>query len=220
MILLWYTCCMQVADSLSGREKAYEFIKDTILAAPEMQGRFISEQDVANQIGVSRTPIREALLLLAAEDLVQLMPKKGAYVAPLSSRQITELMELRGVIERYAAERTMAEGTVPLETMKAYIEEQRVQQHDAREFIDVDRQFHAVLVSATGNELLTKTYEGLRARQVRAGVVALFRANNRQQAVIDEHNAIVAALESGDVGAATAAITAHLDTTLKVLLNG
>ncbi|ANZ38936.1 GntR family transcriptional regulator [Lentzea guizhouensis] len=211
---------MQVADSLSGREKAYEFIKDTILAAPEMQGRFISEQDVANQIGVSRTPIREALLLLAAEDLVQLMPKKGAYVAPLSSRQITELMELRGVIERYAAERTMAEGTVPLETMKAYIEEQRVQQHDAREFIDVDRQFHAVLVSATGNELLTKTYEGLRARQVRAGVVALFRANNRQQAVIDEHNAIVAALESGDVGAATAAITAHLDTTLKVLLNG
>ncbi|WP_231642363.1 GntR family transcriptional regulator [Nocardia sp. NRRL S-836] len=220
MILLWYTCCMQVADSLSGREKAYEFIKDTILAAPEMQGRFISEQDVANQIGVSRTPIREALLLLAAEDLVQLVPKKGAYVAPLSSRQITELMELRGVIERYAAERTMTEGTVPLETMKAYIEEQRVQQHDPREFIDVDRQFHAVLVSATGNELLTKTYEGLRARQVRAGVVALFRANNRQQAVIDEHNAIVAALESGDVGAATAAITAHLDTTLKVLLNG
>ncbi len=114
----------------------------------------------------------------------------------------------------------MTEGTVPLETMKAYIEEQQAQQHDPREFIDVDRQFHAVLVSATGNELLTKTYEGLRARQVRAGVVALYRANNRQQAVIDEHNAIVAALESGDVGAATAAITAHLDTTLKVLLNG
>src|ERR1041384_4755588 len=111
MILLWYTCCMQAADSLSGREKAYEFLKDTILADPEMQGRFISEQDVANQIGVSRTPIREALLLLAAEDLVQLVPKKGAYVAPLSSRQITELMELRGVIERYAAERTMTEGT-------------------------------------------------------------------------------------------------------------
>jgi DNA-binding GntR family transcriptional regulator len=207
-------------DGLSGREKAYEFLKDTILADPEMQGRFISEQDIANQIGVSRTPIREALLLLAAEDLVQLVPKKGAYVAPLSSRQITELMELRGVVERYAAERTMAEGTVPLRKMMELIEQQRFLVEDPRQFIDVDRQFHALLVAATGNELLAKTYEGLRARQVRAGVVALYRAHNRQQAVIDEHDAIVAALESGDVGAATAAITAHLDTTLKVLLGG
>ncbi len=205
---------------MSGREKAYEFLKDTILADPGMQGRFISEQDIANQIGVSRTPIREALLLLAAEDLVQLVPKKGAYVAPLSSRQIAELMELRGVIERYAAERTMGEGTVPLARMKELIEQQRTLFDDAREFIDVDRQFHALLVAATGNELLAKTYEGLRARQVRAGVVALFRVHGRQQAVLDEHEAIVAALESGDARAATAAITAHLDTTLRVLLNG
>ncbi|HEX8870943.1 MAG TPA: GntR family transcriptional regulator, partial [Lentzea sp.] len=130
---------------MSGREKAYEFLKDTILADPEMQGRFISEQDVANQIGVSRTPIREALLLLAAEDLVQLVPKKGAYVAPLSSRQITELMEIRGVVERYAAERTMAEGTVPLRKMVELIEQQRWLVEDARQFIDVDRQFHAFM---------------------------------------------------------------------------
>jgi len=216
VILLWYTHSMQV----SGRDKAYEFLKDTILADPEMQGRFISEQDVADRIGVSRTPIREALLLLAAEDLVQLVPKKGAYVAPISGRQVAELMELRGVVERFAAERVLAAGTAPIRAMREAIERQTSLRGmaDAREFIDVDRRFHALLVSATGNELMAKVYEGLRARQVRAGVVALYRSEGRQDAVLLEHESIVAALESGDVGAATAAISAHLESTLKVLL--
>ena len=216
MILLWYTDSMQV----SGREKAYEFLKDTILADPEIQGRFISEQDVADRIGVSRTPIREALLLLAAEDLVQLVPKKGAYVAPISGRQVAELMELRGMVERFAAERVLAAGTAPITRMRDAIERQTSLRGmaDAREFIDVDRQFHALLVSATGNELMSKMYESLRARQVRAGVVALYRSEGRQDAVLLEHESIVAALESGDVGAATAAISAHLESTLKVLL--
>jgi DNA-binding GntR family transcriptional regulator len=205
---------------VSGREKAYEFLKDTILADPEMQGRFISEQDVADRIGVSRTPIREALLLLAAEDLVQLVPKKGAYVAPVSGRQVAELMELRGMVERFAAERVLASGTAPIAGMREAIERQTALRGmaDAREFIDVDRQFHALLVKATGNELLGKMYEGLRARQVQAGVVALYRAEGRQDVVLLEHESIVAALEAGDVGAATAAISAHLESTLKVLL--
>jgi DNA-binding GntR family transcriptional regulator len=204
----------------SGREKAYEFLKDTILADPEMQGRFISEQDVADRIGVSRTPIREALLLLAAEDMVQLVPKKGAYVAPVSGRQVAELMDLRAMVERFAAERVLKEGTAPVEAMREALKRQSELRgmDDAREFIDVDRQFHALLVAATGNELLTKMYEGLRARQVRAGVVALFRSSGRQDAVLVEHEAIVIALEAGDVDAATSAITAHLDSTLKVLL--
>lgn len=52
----------------SGREKAYTYLKDTVLTDPEMQGAFLSEQELADRIGVSRTPIREALLMLAAED--------------------------------------------------------------------------------------------------------------------------------------------------------
>ncbi|WNV89683.1 GntR family transcriptional regulator [Umezawaea sp. Da 62-37] len=205
---------------VSGRDKAYEFLKDTILADPEMQGRFISEQEVADRIGVSRTPIREALLLLAAEDMVQLVPKKGAYVAPVSGRQVAELMELRGMVERFAAEHVLQAGTAPVRDMREAIGRQTALRGmaDAREFIDVDRQFHALLVKATGNELLTKVYEGLRARQIRAGVVALYRSEGRRDAVLLEHESIVAALESGDVGAATAAITSHLESTLKVLL--
>ncbi|MEV6171922.1 GntR family transcriptional regulator [Streptomyces sp. NPDC051954] len=206
----------------SGREKAYAYLKDTVLTDPEMQGAFLSEQELADRIGVSRTPIREALLLLAAEDLVELVPKRGARVAPLTGREVRELMELRGVVERYAAERLVAAGRVPLEELRSLLERQRALTgaEEAREFIDVDHRFHASLVSAVGNALLVRHYDGLRSRQVRAGVVAVFNQQGRQKAVLDEHEAIVDALAAGDAPAACAAIDHHLESTLKVLLDG
>lgn len=206
----------------SGREKAYAYLKETVLTDPAMQGEFLSEQEVADRIGVSRTPIREALLLLAAEDLVELVPKRGARVAPLSGREITELMELRGIVERYAAERVIATDSRPLTELNALLERQRALTGpaQAREFIAVDQQFHMTLVSAVGNGLLERHYEGLRGRQVRAGVVALFNARNRQDAVLQEHRAILDALTAGDAAAACAAIDGHLESTLRVLLAG
>jgi DNA-binding GntR family transcriptional regulator len=204
----------------SGRAKAYAFIKDTLLADPETQGTFINEQAIADRIGVSRTPIREALLLLAAEDLVQLVPKKGAYIAPLSGREVSELMELRGMVERYAAERTLATGTVPLEEMTAALGEQEAlrSENQVAQFIDWDARFHAALVGATDNGMLAKMYEGLRARQVRCGMAAVFRSAGRQDAVLTEHRAILDALAAGDAEAAAKAIDAHLEATRRVLL--
>jgi len=206
----------------SGREKAYAYLKDTVLTDPEMQGAFLSEQELADRIGVSRTPIREALLMLAAEDLVELVPKRGARVAPLTGREVRELMELRGLVERYAAERLVAAERVPLEELRSLLERQRALTgaEEAHEFIAVDHRFHASLVSAVGNTLLDRHYDGLRSRQVRAGVVAVFNQQGRQKAVLDEHEAIVDALAAGDAQAACAAIDHHLQSTLKVLLDG
>ncbi|GAA3356100.1 GntR family transcriptional regulator [Saccharopolyspora gregorii] len=206
----------------SGRQLAYDHLKDTVLSDPAMQGSFVNEQSLADAIGVSRTPIREALLLLAAEELVQLVPKRGAYIAPVAGREIRELFELRGMMERYAAQRTLELGTAPVQEMSGELDRQRELRaaEDARAFIDLDHRFHAALVRAVGNEMLTKNYDGLRARQVRAGIVALFSARNRREAVVDEHDAILAALADGDTAAAHAAITAHLDATQHVLLAG
>ncbi|MEY8042281.1 GntR family transcriptional regulator [Saccharopolyspora cebuensis] len=203
----------------SGRQLAYDYLKDTVLSDPSMQGQFVNEQTLADEIGVSRTPIREALLLLAAEELVQLVPKRGAYVAPISGREIRELFELRGVVECYAATRAVELDEVPLETMRAELAAQAAVDGDrAREFIEHDHRFHAALVRAVGNDMLTKTYEGLRARQVRAGVEALLGSDDRKQAVLAEHQAIVDALAARDAAAATAAIEIHLKATRQVLL--
>ncbi|MFF7649615.1 GntR family transcriptional regulator [Streptomyces sp. NPDC007983] len=206
----------------SGREKAYAFLKETVLTDPDMQGRFLTEQEIADRIGISRTPIREALLLLAAEDLVQLVPKRGAHIAPLSGREITELMELRGIVERHAAETAIEQRKVPVEKLTELLERQRGLSgpEHAKEFIAVDHLFHATMVAAVGNELLNRHYEGLRSRQIRAGVVALYNRIGRQEAVLAEHQAILDAVASGDPEAARTAISGHLESTLKVLLAG
>ncbi|MDA3643767.1 GntR family transcriptional regulator [Saccharopolyspora indica] len=206
----------------SGRELAYDHLKDTVLSDPSMQGQFVNEQALADEIGVSRTPIREALLLLAAEELVQLVPKRGAYIAPVGGREIRELFEIRTMIECYAARRAIELDAVPEAEMRAELDAQRdlAGEGEARAFIDRDHRFHSALVRAVGNDMLSKTYDGLRARQIRAGIVALFAHGGRRKAVLVEHEAIVVALVAGDAEAAEAAITSHLSATQQVLIEG
>lgn len=210
------------SERTSGREKAYAFLKENVLTDPDRQGEFLSEQELADRIGVSRTPIREALLLLAAEDLVRLVPKRGAQIVPLSGREISEVMELRGIVERYAAERVDPGDRDLIAELTELLERQRALSgpEHAKEFIAVDHLFHATIVAAAGNALLNRHYDGLRSRQIRAGVVALYNQQGRQESVLTEHRAILAAIASGDRPAARIAIDSHLETTLKVLLAG
>ena len=213
------------APQASGRERAYRHLRETVLVDPAVQGTFLNEVELAQDVGGSRTPVREALLLLAADGLIEMVPKRGAYVPPLSGRQIKELMELRTLLEQHAASVTLAARSVPLPEMRAALAEQeRLLASDARdaatarEFIEWDRQFHQSLVDAAGNELIARTYAGLRTRQVRVGVAALFRTTDRQRAVCTEHERIVDALASGDEATAHAAISDHLRITLRLFL--
>jgi DNA-binding GntR family transcriptional regulator len=204
----------------SGRDKAYEFLKRTVLADPAMEGGFVSEQMVAERVGVSRTPVREALLQLATEELVQLVPNRGAYIAPLTGRDLRDLFELRGVLERFAAQKVLATGDIPVAAMRAAVEQQAQlsDSEHAKEFIELDHQFHSLLIEAADNTMLAKTYASLRARQTRAGRSALSRSSNRQAAVLTEHEAILRGLAARDLPATLAAIDHHHQTTLAIEL--
>ncbi|SNS42005.1 GntR family transcriptional regulator [Rhodococcoides kyotonense] len=210
-------------QSLSGRDKAYVFVRDQVLTSPAATGTFLNEQDLATRIGVSRTPVREALLMLQAEGLVEMVPKRGAHVPAMSGRQIDELMDLRGVLERHAATTSLNAGKAPASAMRSVLAEQEVladirTADAAKDFIDLDGKFHQILIDAAGSDLLSRTYAGLRARQLRVGLTALFSAADRQQNVCTEHEAIVAALESGDERDVHRAIDDHLEVTLQILL--
>jgi DNA-binding GntR family transcriptional regulator len=210
-------------SELSGREKAYAYVRDQVLTAPAATGSFLSEQDLATRIGVSRTPVREALLMLQTEGLVEMVPKRGAHVPAMSGRQIAELMELRGVLERHSASRALETGRVPVEGMRAALAEQEHVANDpspeaARAFIDWDGRFHQVLVDSAGSDLLSRTYAGLRARQLRVGMSALFSAADRQHNVCTEHQAIIDALDAGDEALVHEKIDIHLEVTLQILL--
>lgn len=210
-------------QSLSGRDKAYVFVRDQVLTSPAATGTFLNEQELATRIGVSRTPVREALLMLQAEGLVEMVPKRGAHVPAMSGRQIGELMDLRGVLERHAASTSLRRGNPPVAAMReALVHQEELADVGtdvaAKEFIDLDGKFHQILVDAAGSDLLSRTYAGLRARQLRVGLTALFSAADRQHNVCTEHEAIVAALESGDEGDVHRAIDDHLEVTLQILL--
>jgi DNA-binding GntR family transcriptional regulator len=208
---------------LSGRDKAYVFVRDQVLTSPAATGTFLNEQDLATRIGVSRTPVREALLMLQAEGLVEMVPKRGAHVPAMSGRQISELMDLRGVLERHAATTSLNAGNVPAPQMRSILVEQEDLSDNrtddaAKDFIDLDGKFHQILIDAAGSDLLSRTYAGLRARQLRVGLTALFSAADRQRNVCAEHEAIVTALEGGDEGLVHRAIDDHLEVTLQILL--
>lgn len=194
-----------------------------------MQGKFVNEQELAKDIGVSRTPVREALLLLVSDGLIELIPNRGALIPVISGRQIAELFELRGVLERHAAATTISAGTAPVGQMAETLDEQRTVlarvhgvgeegRNQATDFIRLDQHFHQLLIDAGANELISQTYNRLRARQVFVGVEALFRTHDRQSRVCDEHGVILDALRRGDVRAAQTAIDHHLAVTLDLFL--
>ncbi|WP_329153761.1 GntR family transcriptional regulator [Streptomyces sp. NBC_01456] len=204
----------------SGRERAYAYLKESVLTDPAMRDRFLSEQEIADRIGVSRTPIREALLLLAAEDLVRLVPKRGAHIAPLSGREIGELMEMRGLIERFAAQRTTDRGTAPVDEMAGLLDRQEALRGEAgaTEFLAAGHRFHASLVAAVGNTLMCRQYEALRSRQTRAGVPDHYGSGHRRDEVLAEHRRILDGLAARDAAATCAAIDSHLQATRRILL--
>ncbi|GAA1367114.1 GntR family transcriptional regulator [Arthrobacter rhombi] len=207
----------------SGRDKAYDYLREHVLVDARMQGRFLNEKQLAEEIGVSRTPVREALLLLVADGLVEMIPQRGAQIPVLSGRDISELMEMRQVLEVHAAEVALASGNPPIGEMEQIIAEQEALrsaggEDNAQAFIERDAAFHQVLIDSTGNALMSASYNKLRVRQVLVGVAALYRSADRQLHVCQEHRGIVEALRADDATAARAAIVSHLAVTRDVLL--
>lgn len=219
------TADTRAGQALSTRDKVLAYLRENVLTDPDVQDTFLSEQAIADTVGVSRTPVREALVILASEDLVRLMPKRGVFVPAMSSRELTELFEIRGVLEKHAAQKITCLPGADLTELRQHLAHQQeladITPHtprDAREFIAADREFHQALVALAGNRLATRTYTSLRDRQTRAGLLAVQQRGSRWHEVCAEHALIVQALEERDAEAAATAIDRHLNTTLVTLL--
>lgn len=200
-------------------EKAYAHVKSGILDRYFKEGEFLTEGEIAKVLGISRTPVREAFLLLEAENFVNLLPKKGAFIPGVSLREIKEVMEARILIESFAAEKVVEERAGITPKLRTLLEEQRgiAEQGDNEEFIRLDQQFHHTMVKDSGNDLLLKFYEGLRDKQIRMGIRAVAYSPKRVKRVLGEHEAIVTAAERGDVEELKRSIREHLNATRLIL---
>lgn len=204
-------------NAQSGRDRAYDYLRAELLSDPELPGTFINEQDVAEAIGVSRTPVREALLMLSAQHLVQLVPHRGAFVPMLSGSQMAHVFAAREMIEKWCAREAIASGRVPAAQMRATLDRQQGLIGQSKAFIEADRDFHGALIDSIANPVMAEMYESLRVRHVLIGLTAVRRPRARLEDVVAEHEVILAALDAGDVTGVDDAIEAHLEATRRRL---
>src|SRR4051794_27613001 len=201
----------------SASERAYKHVKGRVLDGTLPGGELISEGEIAEALGMSRTPVRAAFAQLESEGLLRLYPKKGALVVPVSAQELEDVIETRWVIERYAIERAIRDpGELPKRLAKSADRQARLR---AGEFVEADRAFHRSLVEATGNTILLGLYDSLRDRQRRMAR-ATMRDVDRQQRTSAEHREIADAIAAQDRERAIGALRAHLDGALAAMRGG
>ena len=217
-----------MAGTMRGRtlakDRAYDFVKDQVLQGTYRGGDLISEGDVAGELQMSRTPVREAFLRLETEGLLRLYPQRGALVIPVSPHEVREVLEARQVVEEFAASKVVSPpGDV---SAAPFAGRWRRASHASAPSppkatcgasCEEDRGFHTTLVGAGGNSFFTQLYISLRDRQVRMIAESLVGDPERRDTILAEHAAIATALGAGDLDAACAAVRDHLSSTRSAL---
>ncbi len=198
----------------SATTRAYEHVKRGILQRRYPGGSLLTEGGLSAAIGVSRTPVREALLRLESEGLVRLYPKKGALVLPVSVDEVSDVIEARLLVEVHAVERALARPAPLADRLAELLEEMRsfARRGEVTAFISADRCFHRAIVEAAGNDILNRLYDLLRDRQLRMGVALVSDDPTRLDVAVAEHAAILAAVRSADQEAVTDAVRRHVHT--------
>lgn len=198
-------------------EDAYDRLVLDIRAGRLKPGDRLVETDLAARLGISRTPVREAVRRLESDGLVVHQPRLGATVRKLDYLEITELYEMRGVLEGTAARLAARSASqIELEELEAINREMQAST-DVRQLYEANRQFHGVLLSAARNRFLVKSVEAVQKTLLILGSSTLEESQRAAQA-IEEHDAILTALKNRDGDAAEASMRAHIEAAHKARL--
>jgi DNA-binding GntR family transcriptional regulator len=197
------------------KDAAYRQIKGLLLSGQLERDRLYSAQYFADSLGVSRTPVREALLQLASEGFLVCKDVRGFKIKDFAAKEIRDVFETRQVIESYLVKRLVEEmSAVDLQGMERSLQSMKAAagQEDAHGFLESDKEFHMLPVRRTGNLHLLAVMEAIRNQMSIFGLTALSHPG-RYQEVIREHEAILTALRQRDKKKAVQAMSQHLATT-------
>ena len=192
--------------------RAYEFAKWAILTGVYPAGTAITEAGLAREVGLSRTPVRAALLRLEVEELVTVTPGHGAVVNTFSMHDVEDVLEARVLVENHTAAKSFAHRTEVLPLVEAAHAEmaRHRQQRNTAGFTASDRLFHELIVDAADNRVLSSIYRTLRERQTLFTSAIMRGREDRMQATIDEHERILEALRGDDRDAFCRIVNEHL----------
>lgn len=198
-------------DSLRGR--VAEALRNALISGKLRPGVVYSAPALADEFGVSATPVREAMIDLVRDGLFEAVRNRGFRVVPLSARDLAELTEIRELVEVPAVAKLA--GAVPAEALRRLRDLAAETAAEARtgdlgRFLDADRRFHTELLGLTGNRTLARTVLELRSRSRMYGLVKP-AAQDDLAASAAEHADLVEALADGDAAKANEIMLRHLD---------
>lgn len=213
----------QSAPSLT--EQTYEIILQAILSLELRPGDRLSVQRLGEQLGVSRTPVKDAFLRLEQEGLVSIIPQKGTFVSDITVKDAAEILESRVVVEGYAAghaaQHLSSEELVQAEAILVRMKQAFTEGHLA-ESAEIGNEFHRLLLNKLNNSRLTGFIQQLDIQYTRIRHY-LAELTSRHSESIDEHFDILVALKTGDADQASAAMRRHLslvrDDILSILIS-
>jgi DNA-binding GntR family transcriptional regulator len=192
-------------------QRAYEVLWDKITTLELAPGAHLNEQELSEEINMAVTSVREALRLLAHEDLVNITPRHGIYVADVNLPDLQQISEIRISLEalsaHLAAERATEDDLVVLESLRQ--EQATVDREDTRRLFDVDHKFHQAIAEAAGNKYLADTLERYFGLSLRLWYMVLPQLG-ALSGYVEEHLELVDAIRTGDADRAEQMMHDHV----------
>lgn len=208
---------MDTGEDIPQGRVIYNRLLDEIRTGDLLPGTRLREVEIADRLGASRTPVREAIRLLESDGLVAHVPRQGATIRMLDYPEIMELYEMRSVIEGTAA-RLAARAASPVEIAAlAALNEEFGQARDERDAAALNRQFHEMLLNAAKNRFLVRAVDSLQKSMLILGPTTLME-RSRVADAHREHQAILDALTARDGHRAEAEMRAHIEAAQHVRL--
>ncbi|MBZ4665631.1 GntR family transcriptional regulator [Mahella sp.] len=195
----------------TAKEYAVRILKYNIMNLNLKPGQIVSENEIAQQLGISRTPVREAFIELSKASMVDIYPQKGTYIAPINLGIIEQSRFMRAVLERAVIEIDCDNSN---KTYIAYLEENLMlqqscaEQKDYKRLLYLDNEFHRLLFSMAGKEAIYDFMENIMGHFNRARMLNL--AEMDRQRTIDEHKRMFEFIKAKDKKGASALMEQHL----------
>lgn len=204
---------VKMDEYLPLRDVVFNTLREAILRGELKPGERLMEIRLANKLGVSRTPIREAIRKLELEGLVLMIPRKGAEVAQITEKSLRDVLEVRRALEDLAVQLACLRMSLQtLEDLKAAAKafEEILGDEDITAVAEADVKFHDVIYMATDNQRLISLLNNLREQMYRYRVEYLKKKECHKQ-LLWEHQEIIRAIEEGEIDVATQVTKQHID---------
>lgn len=197
----------------------FRMLRQSIITMQLQPGTALSEKEIADRLGVSRQPVREAFIKLAEAGLVRVLPQRGTFVVKISAKAVTNARFVREAVEVALAKKAcQVFGADEIRTLRGLIDEQRAaaEANDHERFLALDEEFHRFLALGIDCEYAWRVVEDVKTQMDRVRFLSLSDASPMSM-LIDQHQAIVEAIAARDEQRAEAAVRLHMSEILKSL---